>query len=324
MRAMVLDAARTPLRAAELPEPSPGEGEVLLRVRACGVCRTDLHIVDGELAHPKLPLVLGHQVVGEVVWGAGRFASGDRVGVPWLGWTDADCRFCLGGQENLCDRARFTGYDVDGGYAEYAAADDRYCFPIPEGYADEEAAPLLCAGLIGFRSLRLAGDAQRIGLYGFGASAHIVCQIAVWQGRQVYAGTRAGDIEAQEFARSLGATWAGDAMTGPPDQLDAVILFAPVGDLVPAALRHVRKGGSVVSAGIHMSDIPSFPYELLWGERVLRSVANLTRADGEDFLAIAPQVPVRTEIEMFPLEKANEALDRLRRGELRGAAVLVT
>jgi alcohol dehydrogenase, propanol-preferring len=324
MRAMVLDAARTPLRAAELPEPSPGQGEVLLRVRACGVCRTDLHIVDGELAHPKLPLVLGHQVVGEVVWGAGRFASGDRVGVPWLGWTDGDCPFCLGGQENLCDRARFTGYDVDGGYAEYAAADERYCFPIPEGYADEEAAPLLCAGLIGFRSLRLAGDAQRIGLYGFGASAHIVCQVAVWQGRQVYAGTRASDVETQEFARSLGATWAGDAMTGPPDELDAVILFAPVGDLVPAALRHVRKGGSVVSAGIHMSDIPSFPYELLWGERILRSVANLTRADGEDFLAIAPQVPVRTEIEMFPLEKANEALDRLRRGELRGAAVLVT
>jgi alcohol dehydrogenase, propanol-preferring len=324
MRAMVLDAARTPLRAAELPEPSPGEGEVLLRVRACGVCRTDLHIVDGELAHPKLPLVLGHQVVGEVVWGAGRFASGDRVGVPWLGWTDGDCPFCLGGQENLCDRARFTGYDVDGGYAEYAAADERYCFPIPEGYADEEAAPLLCAGLIGFRSLRLAGDAQRIGLYGFGASAHIVCQVAVWQGRQVYAGTRASDVETQEFARSLGATWAGDAMTGPPDELDAVILFAPVGDLVPAALRHVRKGGSVVSAGIHMSDIPSFPYELLWGERILRSVANLTRADGEDFLAIAPQVPVRTEIEMFTLERANEALDRLRRGKLRGAAVLVT
>ena len=324
MRAMVLDAARTPLRAAELPEPSPRQGEVLLRVRACGVCRTDLHIVDGELAHPKLPLVLGHQVVGEVVSGAGRFASGDRVGVPWLGWTDGDCRFCLEGQENLCDRARFTGYDVDGGYAEYAAADERYCFPIPEGYADEEAAPLLCAGLIGFRSLRLAGDAQRIGLYGFGASAHIVCQVAVWQGRQVYAGTRAGDVETQEFARSLGATWAGDAITGPPDELDAVILFAPVGDLVPAALRHVRKGGSVVSAGIHMSDIPSFPYKLLWGERVLRSVANLTRADGEDFLAVAPQVPVRTEIEMFPLEEANEALDRLRRGELRGAAVLVT
>jgi propanol-preferring alcohol dehydrogenase len=322
MRAMVLDAALTPLRAADLPDPTPAAGEVLLRVRACGVCRTDLHIVDGELTHPKLPLVLGHQIVGEVVDGADRFATGDRVGVPWLGWTDGECRFCLEGRENLCDRARFTGYGVDGGYAELAVADERYCFPIPEGYSGEQAAPLLCAGLIGYRSLRLAGDAERIGLYGFGASAHIVCQVAVWQGRRVYAGTRAGDDETQEFARSLGASWAGDALTGPPDELDAVILFAPVGDLVPAALRHVRKGGSVVSAGIHMSDIPSFPYELLWGERVLRSVANLTRADGEEFLAIAPQVPVRTEVETFPLEDANEALDRLRRGALRGAGVL--
>jgi alcohol dehydrogenase, propanol-preferring len=324
MRAMLLDAPRTPLRATELDEPTPAEGQVLLRVRACGVCRTDLHIVDGELAHPKLPLVVGHQIVGEVLAGGDRFTPGERVGVPWLGWTDGECRFCAAGHENLCDRARFTGYDLDGGYAEYAVADERYCFPIPEGYADEQAAPLLCAGLIGFRSLQLAGDAGRIGLYGFGASAHIVCQVAVWQGRHVYAGTRAGDEATQEFARSLGASWAGDAVTGPPDELDAVILFAPVGDLVPAALGHVRKGGSVVCAGIHMSDIPSFPYELLWGERVVRSVANLTRADGEEFLAIAPQVPVRTEIETFALEDANEALDRLRSGALRGAAVLVT
>jgi alcohol dehydrogenase, propanol-preferring len=323
MRALVLDAARTPLRTAELPEPSATAGQVLLRVRACGVCRTDLHIVDGDLEHPKLPLVPGHQIVGEVVTDGRRFASGDRVGVPWLGWTCGECRFCLAGRENLCDRARFTGYDVDGGYAELAVADERYCFPLPAEYGDLQAAPLLCAGLIGFRSLRLAGDAERIGLYGFGASAHIVCQVAVWEGRQVYAGTRPGDAETQEFARSLGAAWAGDAVEGPPDELDAVILFAPVGDLVPAALRHVRKGGSVVSAGIHMTDIPSFPYELLWGERVLRSVANLTRADGEEFLTIAPQVPVRTEIETFELEQANEALDRLRRGALRASAVLV-
>ena len=290
---------------------------------ACGVCRTDLHIVDGELACPKLPLVLGHQIVGEVVGGSDRFAKGDRVGVPWLGWTDGDCRFCLAGQENLCDRARFTGYDMDGGYGELAVADERYCFPIPASYPDDQAAPLLCAGLIGYRSLRLTGDAERIGLYGFGASAHIVCQVAVAQGRRVYAGTRAGDDETQAFARSLGAAWAGDALAGPPEELDAVIVFAPVGELVPAALHAVRKGGSVVCAGIHMSDIPSFPYELLWGERTIRSVANLTRADGEEFLALAPTVPVRTEVETFPLEQANEALERLRSGALRGAAVLV-
>ena len=322
MRALVLDAPKAPLRAAELPEPSPGEGEVLLAVHTCGVCRTDLHIVDGELAHPKLPLVPGHQVVGEVVAGGVRFEPGARVGVPWLGWTCGECRFCRAGAENLCDRARFTGYDRDGGYAEHVVADERFCFPIPESYTDEEAAPLLCAGLIGYRSLRLAGDPERIGLYGFGASAHIVCQVAVAQGRQVYAGTRAGDDETQEFARSLGAAWAGDALAGPPDELDAVIVFAPAGPLVPAALRHVRKGGSVVCAGIHMSDIPAFPYDALWGERVIRSVANLTRADGDEFLALAPTVPVRTEVEVFPLEDANEALDRLRRGELRGAAVL--
>jgi propanol-preferring alcohol dehydrogenase len=323
MRALVLEAPRTPLRAAELPEPVAARGQLLLRVRACGVCRTDLHIVDGDLTRPKLPLVLGHQVVGEVVEGSDRFAPGDRVGVPWLGWTCGECRFCLAGAENLCDRARFTGYDVDGGYAELAVADARFCFPIPSGYDDAEAAPLLCAGLIGFRSLRLSGDPERIGLYGFGASAHIVCQVAVSQGRQVYAGTRAGDEETQAFARSLGAVWAGDALAGPPDELDAVIVFAPVGELVPAALRHVRKGGSVVCAGIHMSDIPAFPYELLWGERVIRSVANLTRADGEDFLALAPGVPIRTSVETFPLEEANEALDRLRRGELQGSAVLL-
>jgi alcohol dehydrogenase, propanol-preferring len=322
MRALVLDAPKAPLRAARLPEPSPGEGEVLLAVHTCGVCRTDLHIVDGELADPKLPLVPGHQVVGEVVAGGLRFEPGARVGVPWLGWTCGECRFCRAGAENLCDRARFTGYDSDGGYAEHVVADERFCFPIPESYTDEQAAPLLCAGLIGYRSLRLAGDPERIGLYGFGASAHIVCQVAVAQGRQVYAGTRAGDDDTQEFARSIGAAWAGDALAGPPDELDAVIVFAPVGPLVPAALRHVRKGGSVVCAGIHMSDIPAFPYDALWGERVIRSVANLTRADGDEFLALAPTVPVRTEVEVFPLEDANDALDRLRRGELRGAAVL--
>ncbi len=321
---MVLERAGEPLRLAELADPEPELGEVVLRVRACGVCRTDLHIVDGDLTHPKLPLVPGHQIVGEVLTGGARFEAGARVGVPWLGRTDGTCRFCVAGVENLCDNARFTGYDVDGGYAEVAVADERFCFPIPEGYADEHAAPLLCAGLIGFRSLRLAGDAERIGLYGFGASAHIVCQVAVAQGRQVFAGTRAGDEESQEFARLLGAAWAGDAAEGPPEELDAVILFAPVGELVPAALRHVRKGGSVVCAGIHMSDIPSFSYELLWGERVVRSVANLTRVDGEEFLALAPTIPIRTEVETFPLEEANAALGRLRSGALRGAAVLLT
>ncbi len=323
MRAMVLEKPRQALRLAELPAPEPGPGQILLRVRACGVCRTDLHIVDGELTEPKLPLVPGHQIVGEVIGGGETFGPGARVGVPWLGWTDGDCRFCLGGSENLCDHARFTGYDVDGGYADLAVADERFCFPVPEGTPDEQAAPLLCAGLIGYRSLRLAGDAERLGLYGFGASAHIVCQVAVSQGRRVFAGTRQGDDETQEFARSLGAVWAGDAAAGPPEELDAVIVFAPVGALVPAGLRAVRKGGTVVCAGIHMSDIPSFPYELLWGERVVRSVANLTRQDGREFLALAPTVPVRTEVETFALEQANEALERLRSGALRGAAVLV-
>ena len=319
----MLEAARSPLRLAELPDPAPEPGQVLLRVRACGVCRTDLHIVDGELSEPKLPLVPGHQIVGEVVDAGTRFAPGARVGVPWLGWTCGGCRYCLSGQENLCDRARFTGYDVDGGYAELAVADERFCFAVPDGFEDARAAPLLCAGLIGYRALRFTGDVDAIGLYGFGASAHIVCQVATAQGRRVFAGTRAGDDEGQAFARSLGAVWAGDALAGPPEELDAVIVFAPVGELLPAALRHVRKGGVVVCAGIHMSDIPSFPYELLWGERVLRSVANLTRGDGDEFLALAERIPIRTEVETFPLEQANEALERLGSGNLRAAAVLV-
>jgi propanol-preferring alcohol dehydrogenase len=320
---MVLEAQREELRLAELADPEPQPGQILLRVRACGVCRTDLHIVDGELAEPRLPLVPGHQIVGDVVSGGERFAAGTRVGVPWLGWTCGECRHCLRGAENLCDLARFTGYHVDGGYAELVAADERFCFPLPEGYDDVHAAPLLCAGLIGYRALRLTGDAEAVGLYGFGSSAHIVCQVATAQGRRVFAGTRAGDDEGQAFALSLGAVWAGDAMAGPPEELDAVILFAPAGELVPAALRHVRKGGVVACAGIHMSDIPSFPYELLWGERVVRSVANLTRQDGEELLALAPTVPVRTEVETFPLEQANDALGRLREGTLRGSAVLV-
>jgi propanol-preferring alcohol dehydrogenase len=323
MRAMLLDAAREPLRLVELPDPIPDAGQVLIRVRACGVCRTDLHIVDGELTEPKLPLVPGHQIVGEVLEGGERFEPGARVGVPWLGWTDGTCRYCMAGLENLCDEARFTGYDLDGGYAELAVADARFCFPLPGQYDDAHVAPLLCAGLIGYRSLCLAGDAQALGLYGFGSSAHIICQVAAAQGRRVFAGTRASDEEGQEFARSLGAVWAGDALAGPPEELDAVIVFAPVGELVPAALGHVRKGGVVVCAGIHMSDIPSFPYELLWGERGVRSVANLTRQDGKEFLALAPTVPVRTEVASFRLEQANEALDYLGRGELRASAVLV-
>ena len=319
----MLRLAGEPLEAAEVPDPSPTAGQALLRVLACGVCRTDLHVADGELRHPKLPLVLGHEIVAEVVTSAGRFMPGERVGVPWLGWTCGRCGHCLTGRENLCDAARFTGYDLDGGYAELCVVDERFCFPLPATYDDAEAAPLLCAGLIGFRSLRLAGDATRLGLYGFGAAAHIVCQVAVAQGRSVYALTRPGDDGAQAFARSLGATWAGDTAAGPPEELDAAILFAPAGELVPLALGHVAKGGAVVCAGIHMSDIPSFPYELLWGERVVRSVANLTRADGEEFLAVAPEVPVRTEVETVPLAEANGALARLRAGAVRGALVLV-
>ena len=320
---MVLRRAGHPLEEAELPDPQPATGQALLRVLACGVCRTDLHVFDGELTRPKLPLVLGHEIVGEVVSSAGSFAPGDRVGVPWLGWTCGECAHCLAGRENLCDRARFTGYDLDGGYAELCVADERYCFPIPGGFPDLQAAPLLCAGLIGHRSLGLAGDGARIGLYGFGAAAHVVCQVAVHQGREVFALTRPGDTPAQAFARSLGATWAGDTATGPPVELDAAILFAPAGELVPTALGHVRKGGVVVCAGIHMSDIPAFPYELLWGERIVRSVANLTRDDGDEFLALARSVPVRTAVEAVPLERANEALARLRAGDVRGALALV-
>jgi len=322
---MVMEQARQPLRAAELPDPEPGPGQVLISVRACGVCRTDLHIVDGELSEPKLPLVPGHQIVGVVVGageGAERFALGDRVGVPWLGWTDNECRYCLSGRENLCDRARFTGYDLDGGYAELAVADERYCFPIPAGYLDEQAAPLLCAGLIGYRALRLVGDAERIGFYGFGASAHILCQVAVHQGRRVFAFTRGGDAETQAFARGLGAEWAGSSGEVPPEPLDGAIVFAPVGPLMVAALQASAKGARIISAGIHMSDIPAFPYEILWEERTLGSVANLTRRDGEEFLEIAPKVPVRTEVEVHPLADANRALDDIRSGRLRGAAVL--
>jgi propanol-preferring alcohol dehydrogenase len=325
MRAMVLDQPGRPLRLAQLPDPVPGPGEVLVAVSACGVCRTDLHVVDGELAQPKLPLVPGHQIVGRVVARgseAERFSVGQRVGIPWLGWACGECRYCRGGRENLCDRARFTGYQIDGGYAQLAVADERFCAPLAEGYPDLQAAPLLCAGLIGYRALRLAGKGERLGLYGFGASAHIVCQVARFQGWRVLAFTRAGDEQAQSLARELGAEWAGDALGPPPEELDAAIIFAPAGELVPAALRAVAKGGTVVCAGIHMSDIPSFPYEILWGERVLRSVANLTRRDAEEFLALAPRVPVRTEVEVYPLEQANEALARLRAGEVRGACVL--
>jgi alcohol dehydrogenase, propanol-preferring len=325
MRAMILDAPGRPLRAAVLATPGPGPGQVLLRVRACGVCRTDLHVADGELPHPKLPLVLGHEIVGVVADrgpGAERFAIGSRVGVPWLGWACGACTFCVRGLENLCDRARFTGYQLDGGYAEYAVADERFCFSIPAEYGDAEAAPLLCAGLIGYRALRAAGDAERLGLYGFGAAAHIVAQVARHEGRRVFAFTRAGDTAAQSFARGLGAVWSGTSDEPSPEPLDAAIIFAPVGALVPAALRTVTKGGTVVCAGIHMSDIPAFPYEILWGERVVRSVANLTRRDGAEFLQLAPRIPVRTEVETFPLERANEALDRLRAGRITGAAVL--
>jgi propanol-preferring alcohol dehydrogenase len=322
---MVLDVPGEPLRVAEVPVPEPGEGQVLLRVHCCAVCRTDLHVVDGELPDPRLPLIPGHQIVGTVEKLGERtdsFTVGERVGVPWLGWTDGECRYCLSGRENLCENARFTGYQIDGGYAEYAVADARFCFPIPDGFPDLQAAPLLCAGLIGHRSLRFAGDAERLGLYGFGASAHIVAQVAAHEGRRIFAFTSPHDEEAQEFARELGAEWVGSSKEAPPEELDAAIIFAPVGALVPAALRAVARGGTVVCAGIHMSDIPSFPYEILWGERSVRSVANLTRQDGLDFLALAPEIPVRTETVLFPLEEANEALEALRDGKVRGAAVL--
>ncbi len=319
---MVLRAAGRPLEPAEIRDPVPGDGEVLVEVAACGVCRTDLHIVDGELAEPKLPLVPGHQIVGTVVADGERFAAGDRIGIPWLGRTCGRCPYCLSGRENLCDAPTFTGYDRDGGYAELAVATEAYAFPLPAGLAALEAAPLLCAGLIGYRALRMTGDAERLGLYGFGAAAHIICQVARSQGRRVFAFTRAGDEASQRFARELGAEWAGDALGPAPEELDAAILFAPVGEHVPAALRATAKGGAVVCAGIHMSDIPSFPYELLWGERSVRSVANLTRHDGEEFLALAPTVPVRAVVTEYPLERANEALDDLRAGRLDGSAVL--
>ena len=323
MRAMVLLEPRRPLELRDLPAPDPRQGQVLLRVRACGVCRTDLHVADGELKDPKLPLVLGHEIVGVVEKGGSRFAKGTRVGVPWLGWTCNRCRYCLSGRENLCDYARFTGYQLDGGYADWAVAREDFCFAIPEGYPDLQAAPLLCAGLIGWRSLRMAGDAERLGLYGFGASAHIICQVAVHQGRRVFAFTRGGDDAAGSLALELGAEWAGDSMGPAPEELDAAIIFAPVGALVPAALRATAKGATVVCAGIHMSDIPSFPYDLLWGERTLRSVANLTRQDGIEFMELAPKVPVKTEVEPFELHQANEALTKLRSGDIRGATALV-
>lgn len=326
MLAMVLDAPGKPLRAREVERPEPGPGQVLIRIAACAVCRTDLHVVDGELTEPKLPIIPGHEIIGRVVSagpGAERFAAGERVGVPWLGWTCGECSYCRSGQENLCPRARFTGYQIDGGYAEYAVADARYCFPVSGEYADAEAAPLLCAGLIGYRALEMAGEGRSLGIYGFGAAAHIIAQLARHQGRRLFAVTRPGDNPAQAFARRLGCVWAGGADEAPPEPLDAAIIFAPVGALVPAALRAVRPGGTVVCAGIHMSDIPSFPYDILWREKRLVSVANLTRHDGEAFLALAPKVPVATEVEIMPLDAANEALARLREGRLTGAAVLV-
>src|SRR5215469_1674117 len=325
MRAMILQKAGEPLRAVELPVPKPASNEILIRVSACGVCRTDLHVVDGELPKPKLPLIPGHEIVGYVAGrgrNARRFKIGQRVGVPWLGWACGKCKFCRSGRENLCDFAGFTGYTRNGGYAEFTVADERFCFPIKRTQPDTNAAPLLCAGLIGFRSLAKTGKAKRLGIYGFGAAAHIIAQVAKFQGRRVFAFTRGGDAKAQRFAKSLGAVWAGDSETLPPEKLDAAIIFAPVGSLVPAALAAVDKGGLVVCGGIHMSEIPTFSYDLLWGERSVRSVANLTRRDGADFFKIAPKVPVRTTVEVFPLEQANDVLDRLRNGKIHGAAVL--
>ncbi len=327
MRAMLMEAPHQALRMAEVPVPQAGKGQVLIQVHTCGVCRTDLHVLDGDLTEPKLPLILGHQIVGTVVSlgeGVERFGVGDRIGVPWLGSTDGTCRYCLRGQENLCDHPQFTGYSLDGGYAEYAVADQRYCFPLPESYSDLDAAPLLCAGLIGYRTYRLAGEhVERLGIYGFGAAGHIIAQLAAHQGKRVYAFTRPGDVTTQQFARRLGAYWAGGSDDLPPDELDAAMVLAPVGALMITALKAVSKGGVVVSGGIHMTDIPAFPYHLLWEERSLKSVANLTRQDGEDFLRLAPQVPVKTAVTAYPLEQANQALDDLRSGRLDGAAVLV-
>jgi alcohol dehydrogenase, propanol-preferring len=326
MRAMLLDRPHSPLHLADLPIPGPGPRQVLLKVHACGICHTDLHILDGELTEPKLPLVLGHQIVGTVSKSgpsAQRFQIGERVGVPWLGATDGNCRYCLRGQENLCDHPVFTGYHVDGGFAEYTLADERFCFSLPGSYSDLEAAPLLCAGLIGYRTYRLAGDkVETLGIYGFGAAGHIIAQVASRAGKKVYAFTRPGDTAGQEFAIRQGAEWAGDSTQMPPEKLDAALVFAPIGALVVSALKATHKGGVVVCGGIHMSDIPQFPYSLLWEERVIRSVANLTRQDGEEFLALAPQVPVRTVVKVFPLEQAGEALELLRRGQLEGAAVI--
>jgi alcohol dehydrogenase, propanol-preferring len=326
MRVMLFEKLGQPLRQAELPVPEPGAGQVLIRVHACAVCRTDLHVIDGELTQPKLPLIPGHEIVGTIEKkgeGAARFQIGARVGIPWLGWTCGECAYCQAGQENLCDQAKFTGYTLDGGYAEYTVADQRFCFAIPDSYSDTEATPLLCAGLIGYRSLIKAGAGKHLGIYGFGAAAHIVAQVAKYQGRQLYAFTRPGDEEAAKFALGLGAIWAGGSNEVPPVTLDAAIIFAPVGDLVPQALRALGKGGIVVCGGIHMTDIPSFPYEILWEERSICSVANLTRRDGEEFLALAPKIPVRTEVQTFRLEEANEALARLRSGKIQGAAVLM-
>jgi len=326
MQAMILEKPGQPLRKAEVPAPKPGTGQLLIQVHACAVCRTDLHVVDGELTQPKLPLIPGHEIVGTVAERgpkADRFKIGDRVGIPWLGWCCGDCSYCRSQRDNLCDKARFTGYTIDGGYAEYTVADQRFCFPIPSLYTDAEAAPLLCAGLIGYRSLVKAGDAKRLGIYGFGAAAHIVTQVALYQGREIYAFTRSGDKEAEKFAKAMGATWAGGSNEMPPVKLDAAIIFAPAGELVPQALRVIGKGGTVVCGGIHMSAIPSFPYAILWEERSICSVANLTRRDGDEFLALAPRVPVRTRVETFPLEEANEALARLRAGKINGAAVLM-
>ncbi|HZS82199.1 MAG TPA: zinc-dependent alcohol dehydrogenase family protein [Stellaceae bacterium] len=326
MRAMVLEAAGRPLAASEVPDPTPGPGQIAIRIHACAVCRTDLHVVDGELPRPKPHLVPGHEIVGTVIArgpGAERFPLGARVGVPWLGWTCGTCAYCRSGRENLCPEARFTGYQIDGGYAERACADERFCFALPEAYDDVAAAPLLCAGLIGYRALGMAGDAERLGLYGFGAAAHIVAQVARHQGRRVFAFTRPGDAAAQRFAQGLGAAWAGGSDEASPEPLDAALIFAPVGALVPAALHSTAPGGAVICAGIHMSDIPAFPYRLLWEERVLRSVANLTRRDAEEFLALAPEVPVVTQTQTFPLTAAETALARLRQGQIEGAAVLV-
>ncbi len=325
MKAMVLERPGGPLRLSEVPDPVPGRGEVSIAVHVCGVCRTDLHILDGELDSPKLPLIQGHQIVGTVAAtgpATSRYSVGDRVGIPWLGWTCGTCRYCRSGRENLCDSARFTGYDIDGGFAEFTVADERFCFPVPEGLTDEQAAPLLCAGLIGYRALRLVGDAERIGFYGFGASAHILCQVAVAQGRRVFAFTRGGDTESQAFARRLGAEWAGSSGENPPEELDGAIVFAADGSLMTAALRVSAKGARIISAGIHMSDIPAFPYADLWGERTLGSVANLTRRDGEEFLELAPRIPVRTEVTSYGLGDVNTALDDLRGGKFRGAAVV--